>query len=195
MSHYFENDGNLISEIKPFSVFINNINFNFNTDNGVFSKGELDFGTKLLIENVLKLDICGSVLDLGCGYGPIGIILKKLKDVNVTMCDINNRAIHLTKMNAKNNNVEVNVINSDGYENIKDTFNYIISNPPIRVGKKKLYGLLIDSKEHLVDGGELLIVVRKEQGALSLIKDMNCYFKTEVLDKQKGFLIISLKND
>ena len=81
MSHYFENDGNLISEIKPFSVFINNINFNFNTDNGVFSKGELDFGTKLLIENVLKLDICGSVLDLGCGYGPIGIILKKLKDV------------------------------------------------------------------------------------------------------------------
>lgn len=195
MSHYFLNDNNLVSEIKPFSVQINNTNFNFNTDNGVFSKGELDFGTRLLIENVMKLDIQGNVLDLGCGYGPIGIIVKKIFDVNVTMSDINNRAIHLTKMNAKKNGVTVNVINSDGYENITDTFDYIISNPPIRVGKKKLYELLIDSKNHLIRGGEMIIVVRKEQGALSLIKDMSNYYKIDVLDKQKGFLIISLKND
>ena len=195
MSHYFENDKNLVSEIKTFNITINNVNFIFNTDNGVFSKGELDFGTNLLIKNVLKLDIHGNILDLGCGYGPIGIILKKIFDVNVTMCDINNRAIHLTKMNAKKNNVLVDVINSDGYENIKDEFDYIVSNPPIRVGKKKLYELLINSKEHLKKDGELLIVVRKEQGALSLIKDMSVYFNVKVLDKQKGFLIISLKND
>lgn len=195
MSHYFENDKNLVSEIKSFNFAINDTNFIFNTDNGVFSKGELDFGTQLLIENVLKLDIHGNVLDLGCGYGPIGIILKKMFDINVTMCDINNRAIHLTKMNAKKNSVLVDVINSDGFENITDMFDYIISNPPIRVGKKKLYELLVDSKKHLKKSGELLIVVRKEQGALSLIKDMSVYFNVKVLDKQKGFLIISLKND
>lgn len=195
MSHYFENDQNLVSEIKSFSVSFNDVNFNFNTDNGVFSKGELDFGTKLLIENVLKLNISGNILDLGCGYGPIGIILKKLSDVNVTMCDVNNRAIHLSKMNAKKNNVIVNIINSDGYENINDKYDYIISNPPIRVGKKKLYELLINAKEHLVKSGELIIVVRKEQGALSLMKDMAVHFSVKVLDKDKGFLIIILKND
>ena len=195
MSHYFENDKNLVSEIKPFNVNINDINFTFNTDNGVFSKGELDFGTFLLIKNVLKLDIHGDVLDLGCGYGPIGIILKKSFDINVTMSDVNNRAIHLTKMNAKKNNVDINIISSDGYENINCDFDYIISNPPIRVGKKKLYELLTDSKKHLKKCGELIIVVRKEQGALSLIKDMDVYFNVKVIDKEKGFLIISLKND
>ena len=195
MSHYFINDKNLASEIKPFSVTINNYSFNFNTDNGVFSKGELDFGTRLLLENVIKLDIHGDVLDLGCGYGPIGIIIKKMFIVNVTMTDVNNRAIHLAKMNAKKNDVSVEIINSDGYENIDKSFDYIISNPPIRVGKKKLYELIIDSKNHLKPAGEMIIVVRKEQGALSLIKDMNVHYNVNVLDKQKGFLIISLKND
>lgn len=194
MSHYFENDKNLVSEIKPFNVVVNNHTFTFNTDNGVFSKGELDFGTRLLIRNVLKLNISGDVLDLGCGYGAIGVILSKLTDVNVTMSDVNRRAIHLSKMNAKKNNVSVNVVESDGYENINDKFDYIISNPPIRVGKKKLYELLINSKDHLKENGELVIVVRKEQGALSLIKDMEKYYKVNILDKDKGFLIISLKS-
>lgn len=195
MSHYFENDQNLVSEIKTFNICISGILFTFNTDNGVFSKGELDFGTNLLLSNVLKMDISGNILDLGCGYGPIGIILKKIKDADVTMSDINNRAIHLSKMNAKKNNVLVNVVNSDGYENIIDNFDYIISNPPIRVGKKKLYELLVTSKNHLKKDGQLIIVVRKEQGALSLIKDMANYYNVQVLDKVKGFFIISLKND
>lgn len=192
MSHYFINDNNLVSEIKPFNINVNGIDFTFNTDNGVFSKGELDFGTSLLIKNVLSLDISGDVLDLGCGYGPIGIILKKIKDVNVTMSDINNRAVHLSKMNAKKNNVTVSVINSDGYENISDCFDYIISNPPIRVGKKKLYELLLDSKNHLKKDGKLVIVIRKEQGALSLIKDMSEHYQVDVLDKEKGFYIVVL---
>ena len=195
MSHYFENDNSLISEIKTFNISILGVSFIFCTDNGVFSKGELDFGTKLLIENVLKKDITGDVLDLGCGYGPIGIILKRIKDPNVTMVDINNRALHLSKMNAKKNGVEVNIVNSDGYENISCTFDYIISNPPIRVGKKKLYELLIASLNHLKKNGELVIVIRKEQGALSLIKDMSVKYNVKVLDKEKGFFIISLKND
>lgn len=195
MSHYFENDKNLVSEIKEFKKIIADVNFSFNTDNGVFSKGELDFGTELLIKNVLKFDLSGKVLDLGCGYGPIGIVLKKIKNVDVVMSDINKRALHLVKMNAKKNNVLVNVIESDGYANITDTFDYVISNPPIRIGKKNLYKLLTDTEDHLKKDGSLIIVVRKEQGALSLIKDMSVYYDVKVLDKEKGFLIILLKND
>ena len=192
MSHYFENDNNLVSEIKPFNISINGTSFTFNTDNGVFSKGELDFGTSLLIKNVLKFNVSGNILDLGCGYGAIGIILKKLTNSNVTMSDVNKRALHLTKMNAKKNNVSVTVIESDGYDSITDKFDYVISNPPIRVGKKILYKLLLDTKEHLKENGKLIIVVRKEQGAMSLMKDMSKDYKVEVLDKEKGFFIISL---
>ena len=192
MSHYFENDNNLVSEIKPFNISVNGSNFTFNTDNGVFSKGELDFGTYLLIKNVLKLDISGDILDLGCGYGAIGIILGRITNSNIYMSDVNKRALHLTKMNAKKNGVSVNIIESDGYENIINKFDYVISNPPIRVGKKILYKLLLDTKDHLKDNGKLIIVVRKEQGALSLIKDMSNEYKVEVLDKEKGFYIIEL---
>jgi len=194
MSHYFENDKNLVSNIRMFTVNINGISFNFNTDNGVFSKGELDYGTNLLIKNVLKLNISGDILDLGCGYGVIGIVLGKLTNSNVMLSDVNKRAIHLTKMNAKKNGVSVKVIDSDGYLNITDKFDYVISNPPIRVGKKKLYELLINTKDHLKDNGEMIIVVRKEQGAVSLIKDMEKHYKVNVLDKEKGFFIISLKS-
>ena len=195
MSHYFENDKNLVSEIKTFDLVIGNTKFIFNTDNGVFSKGELDFGTYLLIKNILKLNLCGNILDLGCGYGAIGIIVRKMLDTYVTLSDINLRALHLTKMNAKKNNVDVRVIESDGYTKIDDVFDYVVSNPPIRIGKKNLYNLLIETKKHLKENGEMIIVVRKEQGALSLIKDMSVYYDVKVIDKEKGFLIISLKND
>jgi len=193
MSHYFENDKNLKSEIKDFDVNILNYHFIFSTDNGVFSKGELDYGTYLLIKNVLKLNIQGSILDLGCGYGPIGIILGKILNLDVSMCDINKRAVHLSKMNVKRNGVNAIVLESDGYINIEGKYDYIVSNPPIRVGKKNLYQLLIDGRSYLNENGEILIVVRKEQGALSLIHDMSVYYDVKVLDKSKGFLIISLK--
>ena len=192
MSHYFLNDKNLVSDIKSFNISVNGNSFTFNTDNGVFSKGELDYGTSLLIQNVLKKSLTGDILDLGCGYGAIGIIISKITNTNVTMSDINKRALHLTKMNAKKNGVSVNVIESDGYQNIEGMFDYIISNPPIRVGKKKLYELILDSKKHLKENGKLVIVIRKEQGALSLIKDMSKYYNIEILDKSKGFMIIEL---
>ena len=195
MSHYFENDKNLVSEIKTFDINILGNLFTFNTDNGVFSKGELDFGTSLLIKNVSKMNLSGQILDLGCGYGPIGIILKKIKNVDVTMSDVNRRALHLVKKKNKKNNVLVTAIESNGYENIPDLFDYVISNPPIRIGKKNLYQLLIETKKHLKENGELIIVVRKEQGALSLVRDMGVYYRVKVIDKDKGFLIISLKND
>ena len=193
MGHYFTNE-NLESNIQSFKIKMGNHDFIFKTDNGVFSKGELDFGTNLLIKNVLEQNISGEVLDLGCGYGPIGITLSKILKCDVTMIDVNKRAVHLTKMNIKDNNVNnCEALVSEGYSDIGDKkFDYIVSNPPIRVGKKILYDLLINAKDHLKENGKMFIVIRKEQGANSLIHDMSEYYQVEVIDKEKGFFIISL---
>ena len=195
MGHYFINDENLKSEIKEFKTKFLSYEFCFKTDNGVFSKGELDYGTKLLIDTVLKEDIKGNVLDLGCGYGVIGITLAKLKNVSVDMIDINNRAVHLSKLNIKENKIEnASVFTSDGFLNITKKYNYIISNPPIRVGKVKLYELIKSAKDYLEESGIIYLVIRKEQGAKSFIKDFSSIYQIEVLEKSKGFYIISLKS-
>lgn len=193
MGHYFVNDDNLKSEIREFKINFLNQNFVFKTDNGVFSKGELDYGTYLLLTTVLKLDIKGKVLDLGCGYGAIGVIVSKLKNTKVTMVDVNKRAVHLSKMNVSDNKCDCLVINSDGYLNVSDKFDYIITNPPIRIGKTKLYDLIIDGRNYLTENGVIYLVIRKEQGAKSFIKDMSEYYNVNVLEKSKGFYIISLK--
>ena len=194
MGHYFTNDLNLKSEIKEYKVNILDKTFNFKTDNGVFSKGELDFGTKVLLDEVLKLPISGDVLDLGCGYGVIGIVLAKLKNVNVDMVDINKRAVHLAKLNIKANDVSgINVYENDGLLNNSLKYDYTISNPPIRVGKIKLYELLHNALDSLKDNGKLIIVIRKEQGAKSFIKDFNALANIEILNKCKGFYVISLR--
>ena len=194
MGHYFSNDDNLKSDIKEFYLTLNGEKFKFYTDNGVFSKEKLDFGSRFLIEIVLKENISGNILDLGCGYGVIGIILNKILNVPVTMIDINKRAIHLTKMNIKENNcTNINSFISDGYLEVDKKFNYIISNPPIRVNKKKLYDLIKTSKEYLLEDGKIYLVIRKEQGAKTFIRDFNSLYKIDILGKKKGFYVISLK--
>lgn len=192
MAHYFENDENLKSNETEKTVIINNTKLKFITDNGVFSKKGLDFGTRTLLESISRVD--GKVLDFGCGYGPIGIYLKKTFDCSVTMLDINKRSVSLALKNASLNNVDVNIIESDMYEQIKDKYNYIISNPPIRIGKEKLYKILFDAKKYLEKNGKLIIVVNKNQGAKSLIKDLEKEYKVEVITKNKGFYIISALN-
>ena len=194
MGHYFVNDENLKSEIQEFKLKILDNDFKFKTDNGVFSKGELDFGTRLLIETVLKEKIKGKVLDLGCGYGAIGIILNKILNCSVTMVDINKRAIHLTKMNIKDNEcLNIKCFESDGFSSVENLYDYIVTNPPIRVGKEKLYSLIKDCKNYLNKEGKVYLVIRKEQGAKTFIRDFNDIYDIEILEKKKGFYIISLK--
>ena len=194
MGQYFDNE-NLPSKMVKTECFVLGSKFIFYTDNGVFSKGELDFGTELLIKNVISENINGSVLDLGCGYGPVGIILNKKLKVPVDMIDINKRAIHLSKLNIKSNDcTNINAILSDGYEVINKKYDYIISNPPIRVGKNKLYELIRDSKKYLNTDGKIYLVMRKEQGAKTFIKDFSNDFNIKILDKKKGFYIILLKS-
>lgn len=191
MAHYFTNEENLKSEIEKVIAEINGIPFYFYTDNGVFSKGELDFGTELLLKN-FKYDNPNNktLLDIGCGCGPIGIYASHL-GFAVDMSDVNKRAIHLSEMSLKEQGLNANVFESDAYKNITNKYDYIVSNPPIRVGKEKLYEIVMNAKEHLKDGGSLWIVVRKQQGAESMLRDMkNAYKTVEVIAKKKGFFII-----
>ena len=111
------------------------------------------------------------------------------------MIDINERAINLAKKNAKINGVNVNIFSSDKYENINKLYNYIISNPPIRVGKKVLYEILIGAKNHLKENGKLIFVINKDQGAKSCMKDMEKYYKVSLISKNKGFFVIQCQND
>ena len=190
MAHYFEYDKNLKSEEREVIVDINDMKFKFITDNGVFSKKGLDFGTRTLLSSLDINNIKGDILDLGCGYGPIGIYIKKTTNSNVTMIDINKRSVELSRKNASLNNVDVNVIESDKYENVTGKFDYIISNPPIRVGKKILYELLFEAKNYLKENGQLWIVVNKDQGAKSLVEDLKEEYQVEVVNKNKGFYVI-----
>lgn len=192
MNHYFTNNDNLKSDEQKVLVKINNQDFTFITDNGVFSKKGLDFGTRSLLENIESL--YGDVLDFGCGYGPIGIYIKKNNDCNVDMVDINNRSIALAHKNAKLNDVDVNIFESNIYSNITKRYDFIITNPPIRVGKKILYEILFKAKEYLKENGELWLVINKNQGAKSILKDLSEIYETTLVTKNKGFYIIKAIN-
>lgn len=191
MTHYFTNNEDLKSEIKKVNVIIHNTNYYFYTDNGVFSKGELDFGTELLLKTFkYNYPQEKTLLDIGCGCGPIGIYASKLGFI-VDMSDVNKRAIHLSKLSLKEQGLTANVFESDAYQNINERYDYIISNPPIRVGKEKLYEIIMEAKDHLNENGELWLVVRKDKGADSMVRDMNKIYKQiEIVKKKKGFYIL-----
>ena len=189
MSHYFTNDINLKHNVDKKNVVINGKEFTFFTDNGVFSKKGLDFGTRTLLES-LPEDLKGDILDFGCGYGPIGIYLKKSYDCEVDMLDINERSVSLAKKNADLNNAEVNIFLSDIYSNVNKKYDYIVTNPPIRVGKQILYKILFDAKDYLKENGKIYLVINKDQGAKSLMKDLANSYKVSLVNKNKGFSVI-----
>ncbi len=193
MDHYFTNN-KLKSNITQISSIIKEKTYTFFVDKGVFSNTKIDYGTKLLLETINS--ISGDVLDVGCGYGVIGIYLKLNYDCNVDMIDINKRAIHLTKMNVKAYKLhDIFVYESDVYKNIKKKYDVIITNPPIRAGKEKVYEILIGAKNHLKDNGKLYFVMRKDQGAKSTMKNLKEHYNTTILEKSKGFLIILAENN
>ena len=191
MNQYFENNKTLKSEINKITAKVKDTEFIFYTDNGVFNKKGLDYGTKLLLENI-DFKNKRSFLDVGCGCGPIGLyIALQNNDYVVDMIDINERAIHLCNMSIKENNLDnVSVFKSDVYENINKKYDLILTNPPIHAGKKKVYEIIEKAKEYLNNNGEILIVIRKDQGAKSLMNDFKEIYDFEILKKDKGFFII-----
>ncbi len=191
MSHYFKNDETLTNKQIDFEVKIKDIVLNLRTNSGVFSKSKLDLGTKLLLETIELEEKTKIVIDMGCGYGPIGIyIAKKYPDKKVFMYDINERAVDLSKINANLNDVEVIVKQSDFFTEVNFKADVIITNPPIRTGKKNVYRLYDEAYDRLNELGVFYLVVGKKQGAESTFHKINQLFSNcEILEKKKGYTV------
>lgn len=195
MGQYFTNDENLRSEYRNVVYNYENYSFNFTSDLGVFSKDRVDYASKLLIESYFE---CGQknkkILDVGCGYGLIGITTSIIMESNVDMIDVNKRAIHLSNINIKNIKANAKAFESNIYENVNDNYDVIITNPPIRAGKDVYMTILTDAYKHLNSKGELWFVINKDQGAKSTLKVMkNVYDEVNVIKKSKGFFVILCK--
>lgn len=193
MAHYFtENQNDVKSDEHDIQFDFCDKTFTFTADHGVFSKDHVDPGTRTLLETI-EVPRNASVLDLGCGYGVIGTVLSACKEADVTMSDVNERAVELAKRNVKANGVEARVLKSDGLNKVKGTFDIIVSNPPIRIGKPRLYPMYKDVYNALNDDGIFWLVVRKKQGAVSTAKYLRTMFDVNVVRKHKGYHVMACK--
>jgi len=198
MPHYFEYDPNMVSNRHEIKFEILGKKFSLMSDNGVFSKSELDDGTRTLIEASFNHRLNGSVLDLGCGIGTVGLVLKSLlTDLQVTMVDIQHNAVELAKENIKRLKLEnIEAYESNIVEQVSTTFDYVLTNPPIRAGKTTVHQFFDGAYKVLNRSGVLLVVIRKSHGAPSAkIYLENLFGNCEILKRNKGFYILkSVKN-
>ena len=192
--HYYTKDPKVRSDRQTISSDLRGTDLRFTTDAGVFSKGGIDFGSRLLVESFVMPDVSGDVLDVGCGYGPIGLTIATLfPERQIQMVDVNERAIALSKENAERNHVKnVTVYSSDGLSVVSDLgFAAILTNPPIRAGKDVVFSFYEKSYEKLRSSGELWVVIQKKQGAPSSMKHLEeIYGNVSVVAKRKGYYIL-----
>lgn len=174
MAHYFDEQPEAASDVRNIQFSLEGRMFDLLTDRGVFSKGGLDIGTavllRALIRDLRQHPLTGRLLDLGCGYGPVGVVLKRVfPGIELTMTDVNQRALELARQNLKRNGVHyAEVMASDGYAALAgQTFDLIVTNPPIRAGKRTVYSFFDGAAAHLNPGGRLYVVMGKKQGAPS----------------------------
>ena len=189
--HYYTNNPTSEHEERSFrAVFAGRV-LAFDTDAGVFSKQHVDPGSELLCK-ALPDTLSGRVLDMGCGWGAMTVMtLARFPKAQVTMADVNERALSLAVSNVAKNHMEATAILSDGFEKIEGEFDAVITNPPIRAGKAVIYKMFEDAKAHLVFGGALYLVIRKQQGAPSALKFLKeLYGKAEVIERDGGYWII-----
>lgn len=200
MEHYFIAKQHKDSDYFTFTETFNDKQFTFKSVDSVFSKDKIDEGTKVLLSTIIKnnIPLNGDVLDFGCGLGVIGIVLKTFyNNINVDMLDVNSVAVELSKQNCKLNNVsQNNVFESDLYNNVDKKYNHIVTNPPIKVGKQILFGVVSGAADHLVKGGTITLVIRKSHGEESMKKHMETVFgNATILKRDKGYYILqSTKN-
>ncbi|MBO0445151.1 class I SAM-dependent methyltransferase [Enterococcus ureilyticus] len=193
-NHYYTENPDLAHDLEQWSFELRGKTFQFLTDSGVFSRNTVDFGSRVLID-AFEWEVLpeGKLLDVGCGYGPIGLTLASLSGRTVEMIDVNQRAVALAQENAKKNHVEnVDIHTSNIYADIHEKqYAAIISNPPIRAGKKVVHEILSEAHPLLVIGGTLTVVIQKKQGAPSAEKKMKDIFgNVEIVTKDKGYYIL-----
>ncbi|HGL8152266.1 TPA: class I SAM-dependent methyltransferase [Streptococcus pneumoniae] len=187
---YYAENPDAAHDIHELRVELLGQKMTFLTDAGVFSKKIVDFGSQLLLK-CLEVNQGETVLDVGCGYGPLGLSLAKAYGVQATMVDINTRALDLARRNAEKNNAKATIFQSNIYEQVEGHFDHVISNPPIRAGKQVVHKIIEKSKDFLETGGDLTIVIQKKQGAPSAKSKMEDVFgNCEILKKDKGYYIL-----
>ena len=192
MSHYFTDNKDLDSNRQEFNYKFDNEEFVFTTDCGVFSKDAVDYGSYLLIKCVYQKPLGSKILDLGCGYGVIGIILSRYNPfTEVHLVDVNSRATELAKLNGKKNNVKIDVFQTDDIRSLNNNYSTITLNPPIRAGKVVMFSLYERAYDCLEKGGKLYIVIQKKHGANSSYEKLKDLFdEVTILDKVHGHWLI-----
>ena len=196
MQHYFIDKEHRKEDYFEFTENILGHSLIFKSCDSVFSKDCVDYGTKVLITAINEnVEMYGDVLDIGCGYGAIGIALSRLfSDTKIDMCDINNTAVELSKYNAMSNHAKniQNVFYSDAYINVKkDDYDFIVSNPPIKAGKENLKNILGGAYDHLKKGGSLIFVIKKKHGEDSIKKYLTSIFESvEIIKRDSGYYIL-----
>ena len=196
MKHYYTENDDLISEPEQFIFNYRGKALTFVSDNGVFSKKMIDYGSRVLLEAISIDSSKKTLLDVGCGYGTFGIALKSVYPfLEIDMIDINDRALNLARENLKLNNVNANVYLSNTYEKVENKYDLIVTNPPIRAGKEIVTKILVDSKKYLNLNGEIWIVIQKKQGAPSAKKNLESVFKkVDIVKRDKGYYILRAIN-
>ncbi|WP_432362193.1 class I SAM-dependent methyltransferase [Sporosarcina sp. UB5] len=197
--HYYSKNPTVKSDPKEWQATLRNKRLRFKTDAGVFSKGEVDFGSRLLAESFTMSSVEGDVLDVGCGYGPIGLsIAASFPDRNIHMVDVNERAMALANENAELNGIRnVVIYPSDALSAVEaEGFAAVLTNPPIRAGKETVFKIYDGAFSKLAVGGELWIVIQKKQGAPSTITHLIEKFgNAETVGKKKGYFIIRARKN
>ena len=191
MDQYFTREPS--SESRPVSCTFadRGRTYAFETDSGVFSRGEVDQGTEILLKALP--DLSGEILDLGCGWGVVGTCLKGRNPAcSVTMVDVNLRALELSRKNLEKNGFQAEILESDGFSALSSRmFDAVVTNPPIRTGKEKVYELLGDAARHLRPGGHLYVVIRKQQGAESCMRYLKTLFgSVGKIDRSSGYWVL-----
>ena len=188
--HYYTENPNSAHDERRIALRALGNDLTFVTDAGVFSRDGLDRGTEVLLEALPPLE--GRVLDLGCGWGAVGVALgKRYPALDIVMTDINSRAVELARRNLAENGVTAAVLRGDGFDAVEGRFDAIVTNPPIRAGKAVVYGLFARARDYLEPDGALYVVIRKQQGAPSALKYLKeIYSRAETVDRASGFHVL-----
>lgn len=192
MTHYFKNSENTPSNRRELSFRFLGLDLTFISDDGIFAKSKPDEGSLLLAQTAIEMKLSGQILDMGCGYGLVGLLVKKF-DPSVTIdgIDVNIRAVECASASAARLGLQASYTVKDGRAELGQVYDAILLNPPIRTGKETIFELYRNAYQHLKPQGSLIIVIRRQQGAASSFKELQSIFPTvSRIKHHKGYEII-----